>query len=132
MSATWSPAFQWAEPESPKRWPAWSPGCPVRNAHSQPGRSSTSAAAGPRTDDSSAELMRPTDHRRLGSTGLSLTQMGFGGAPLGSMRTMVPDDAAPATLEAAWTPGLRYYDPPPRTGPRPSDHPLATSPQTPP
>src|SRR5260370_11540245 len=116
MSATWSPAFQWAEPESPKRWPAWSPGCPVRNAHSQPGRSSTSAAAGPRTDDSSAELMRPTDHRRLGSTGLSLTQMGFGGAPLGSMRTIVSDDAAAATLGAAWAAGTPDYDTPPRDG----------------
>src|SRR5260370_22091527 len=113
MSATWSPAFQWAEPESPKRWPAWSPGCPVRNAHSQPGRSSTSAAAGPRTDDSSAELMRPTDHRRLGSTGLSPTPMGFGGATLGSMRTIVSDDAAAATLGAAAAPRLLYHHPPP-------------------
>ena len=54
--------------------------------------------------------MRPTDHRRLGSTGLSLTQMGFGGAPLGSMRTIVSDDAAAATLGAAWAAGIRYYD----------------------
>src|SRR5258708_20421893 len=54
--------------------------------------------------------MRPTDHRRSGSTGLSLTQMGFGGAPLGSMRTIVSDDAAAATLGAAWAAGIRYYD----------------------
>ncbi len=68
-----------------------------------------SAAGGLRTDDS-PELMRPTDRRPLGSTGLSLTQMGFGGAPLGSMRTIVSDDAAAATLEAAWAAGIRYYD----------------------
>jgi D-threo-aldose 1-dehydrogenase len=54
--------------------------------------------------------MRPTDQRRLGSTGLSLTQMGFGGAPLGSMRTVVSDAAAEATLGAAWDAGIRYYD----------------------
>src|SRR5258708_39357320 len=54
--------------------------------------------------------MRTSENWRLGSAGLSMTQMSFGGAPLGSMRTMVPDDAAAATLEAAWTAGIRYYD----------------------
>jgi D-threo-aldose 1-dehydrogenase len=36
--------------------------------------------------------------------------MGFGGAPLGSMRTIVSEVEAAATLEAAWTAGIRYYD----------------------
>src|SRR6266851_8696584 len=66
--------------------------------------------------------MRPTDHRRLGATGLSLTQMGFGGAPLGSMRTIVSDDSATATLAAAWAAGIRYYDTAPWYGRGQSEH----------
>lgn len=41
---------------------------------------------------------------------LELPQLGLGGAPLGSMRTIVSDEAAAATLRAAWEAGVRYYD----------------------
>ncbi len=54
--------------------------------------------------------MRPTERRSLGSTGLQVTQMGLGTAPLGSMQQVVSDEAAAATLHAAWDAGIRYYD----------------------
>ncbi|MFE5941966.1 aldo/keto reductase [Streptomyces sp. NPDC056480] len=36
--------------------------------------------------------------------------LGFGTAPLGNMFRAIPDDEAAATVEAAWTQGIRYFD----------------------
>jgi D-threo-aldose 1-dehydrogenase len=38
------------------------------------------------------------------------TRLGFGAAPLGNMFRAIPEDEAHATVEAAWTDGVRYYD----------------------
>lgn len=38
------------------------------------------------------------------------SRIGFGSAPLGNMFRDIPDDEALATVEAAWTDGIRYYD----------------------
>src|SRR6218665_1204831 len=37
-------------------------------------------------------------------------RLGFGAAPLGNMFRAIPEDEAGATVEAAWSDGIRYYD----------------------
>jgi D-threo-aldose 1-dehydrogenase len=48
--------------------------------------------------------------RKLGNTGLSVTELGFGTAPLGNLFRPLPDDTARATLKAAQAAGFGYYD----------------------
>ncbi|HEY0265882.1 MAG TPA: aldo/keto reductase [Rhizomicrobium sp.] len=48
--------------------------------------------------------------RDLGRTGLRVTELGFGSAPLGNLFRPLPDDAARATLTAAQAAGFGYYD----------------------
>ncbi len=51
-----------------------------------------------------------TDRRRLGDTGVSLTALGFGTAPLGELFSHVTDADAAKAMDAAWDAGLRYFD----------------------
>jgi len=60
--------------------------------------------------------------RTLGRTGLELSALGFGGAPLGDLFDEVPEDRAQATLQAAWDAGIRYYDTSPFYGYGKSEH----------
>jgi len=60
--------------------------------------------------------MNPTQTRKLGKTGVSLTQLGFGGAPLGELFVRVDEATAAATLQAAWDAGVRYFDTAPYYG----------------
>jgi D-threo-aldose 1-dehydrogenase len=46
----------------------------------------------------------------LGNTGLSVTELGFGTAPLGNLFRPLPDAAARETLAAAERSGFGYYD----------------------
>ena len=48
--------------------------------------------------------------RPLGRTGLSVTELGFGGAPLGNLFRPLSEEAARATLSAAKTAGFGYFD----------------------
>lgn len=48
--------------------------------------------------------------RKLGKTGLSVTELGFGTAPLGNLFRPLPGDVADATLAAAKAAGFGYYD----------------------
>jgi D-threo-aldose 1-dehydrogenase len=48
--------------------------------------------------------------RVLGRTGLSVTELGFGSAPLGNLFRPLPDETARATLAAAEEAGFGYYD----------------------
>lgn len=48
--------------------------------------------------------------RPLGRTGLSVTELGFGSAPLGNLFRPLADDAARATLAAARAGGFGYFD----------------------
>ena len=48
--------------------------------------------------------------RPLGRTGLSVTELGFGTAPLGNLFRPLSDDDARATLAAAKEAGFGYYD----------------------
>jgi len=47
---------------------------------------------------------------------LNLTQLGFGGAPLGNLYRKIEDNDAQATLDAAWDAGIRYFDTAPQYG----------------
>lgn len=66
--------------------------------------------------------MDPLARRRLGKSGVELTAMGFGGAPLGELFTRVSDADAEATLAAAWEHGIRYFDTAPWYGRGQSEH----------
>ena len=48
--------------------------------------------------------------RKLGRTGLSVTELGFGTAPLGNLFRPLADETACATLAAAEKAGFGYYD----------------------
>ncbi|WP_369053101.1 aldo/keto reductase [Kineococcus terrestris] len=52
----------------------------------------------------------------LGSTGVRVTALGFGGAPLGNHLAEVADDDARAALDAAWDAGVRLFDTAPHYG----------------
>ncbi|MEP5759009.1 MAG: aldo/keto reductase [Litoreibacter sp.] len=47
---------------------------------------------------------------------INLTQLGFGGAPLGNLYRKIEDRDAQATLDAAWDAGIRYFDTAPQYG----------------
>ena len=70
--------------------------------------------------------------RRVGSTDVEVTELGFGGASLGELFIAVPEQDALATIDAAWDAGIRYFDTAPwygrglselRTGSGLRDHP---------
>ena len=48
--------------------------------------------------------------KKLGRTGVNLTQLGFGGAPVGQLFERVSEENSLATLQAAWDQGVRYFD----------------------
>jgi D-threo-aldose 1-dehydrogenase len=54
--------------------------------------------------------------RPLGSTGLSLTELGLGGAPIGNLYQEVPDTVAQATVEQALAANINYFDTAPLYG----------------
>jgi D-threo-aldose 1-dehydrogenase len=58
----------------------------------------------------------PSSRRPLGRSGLAVTALGFGCAPIGGMFTSVTDDQAVATLEEAWRLGVRFFDTAPLYG----------------
>ena len=60
--------------------------------------------------------MNPLDKRKLGKTGVEVTQLGFGSAPLGELFVRLDEATAAATLKAAWDAGIRYYDTAPYYG----------------
>ncbi len=56
------------------------------------------------------------DRRPLGRTGLSVTRLGFGSAPIGGLYRPVADDDAIATVRRAWDLGIRLFDTAPLYG----------------
>src|SRR4051794_11918642 len=56
------------------------------------------------------------ERRRLGRTGLEGTRLGLGAAPLGGLYEAVGDEAARATVDAAWARGVRTFDTAPHYG----------------
>ncbi|MBT4977225.1 MAG: aldo/keto reductase [Gemmatimonadetes bacterium] len=55
-------------------------------------------------------------------TGVELSTLGFGGAPLGELFDPVSETEAQETLQAAWDAGIRYYDTAPFYGYGKSEH----------
>lgn len=53
---------------------------------------------------------------RIGNGGLTFTELGLGSAPLGNLYRAISEEAAQATLDRAWTEGVRYYDTAPLYG----------------
>jgi D-threo-aldose 1-dehydrogenase len=52
----------------------------------------------------------------LGRSAVEITELGFGGGPLGGLYTPVDDDSAAGALAAAWEAGIRYFDTSPHYG----------------
>ena len=55
-------------------------------------------------------MLHATNRVPLGQTGLDLTQLGLGTAPLGNLLAELPEDQAEATFGAAIDAGIRYFD----------------------
>ncbi|MEU2243025.1 aldo/keto reductase [Streptomyces sp. NPDC018338] len=70
----------------------------------------TTAAIG----DGCARPALPT--RTLGRSGVPVTSLGFGGAAVAGLFEDVGEEAAAATVEAAWEGGIRYFDTAPHYG----------------
>lgn len=60
--------------------------------------------------------MQAGDKRRFGRSGLQLTALGFGAAPIGNLFRAVDEEESAAMLRAAWAAGVRYYDTAPMYG----------------
>jgi D-threo-aldose 1-dehydrogenase len=54
--------------------------------------------------------MDPFLQRRIATTSLRVTQLGFGGASLGDMREIIPETQASGSIEAAHAAGIGYFD----------------------
>ena len=61
-------------------------------------------------------MSEPLPSRSVGQTGVSLTALGLGAAPLGNLYRPVSDAAARETLDAALELGIRYFDTAPYYG----------------
>jgi D-threo-aldose 1-dehydrogenase len=60
--------------------------------------------------------------RAIGQTGLEVTALGVGSAPLGGLYASVPAAQAADMLETAWDLGIRYFDTAPMYGMTRSEH----------
>ena len=60
--------------------------------------------------------MNPLDTAEIGSTGVRVTRLALGGAPIGGLLTNVAEDAAVQTVQRAWRLGVRYFDTAPLYG----------------
>jgi D-threo-aldose 1-dehydrogenase len=64
----------------------------------------------------------PLATRKLGRTGVSVTELGLGTAPLGDLFDVIEDDEAAALLRKAWDGGIRYFDTSPWYGRGQAEH----------
>ena len=48
--------------------------------------------------------------RRIGTTALSVTELGFGASPIGGFRATITEAEAQTLLETAWQGGVRFFD----------------------
>ncbi|MFK4100336.1 aldo/keto reductase [Streptomyces sp. NPDC019531] len=53
---------------------------------------------------------------RLGKADVHVTELGFGGGPLGGLFAPLDDETAAGALKAAWDGGIRYFDTSPHYG----------------
>jgi D-threo-aldose 1-dehydrogenase len=66
--------------------------------------------------------MKHDSTRLLGRTGLEVTALGFGGAPLGDLYELSPEERVERTIETAWEEGIRLFDTSPLYGAGLSEH----------
>jgi D-threo-aldose 1-dehydrogenase len=66
--------------------------------------------------------MNPLATRKLGKSGLDISVLGFGGAPLGDLWNKLPDETAISTVQRAVDAGLSLYDTSPLYGHGLSEH----------
>jgi D-threo-aldose 1-dehydrogenase len=52
----------------------------------------------------------PIERAAIGTTGVDVTRLGFGSAPIGGLFTPVADADAEAVVDRAWGLGIRYFD----------------------
>ena len=71
--------------------------------------------------------MRATEKRGLGRTGIEVSVMGFGSAPLGNMYAAFSDEQANATVRAALNAGVTLFDTAPLYGHGLSEHRLGAA-----
>jgi D-threo-aldose 1-dehydrogenase len=61
-------------------------------------------------------IAAPLPLRRLGRSPVRVTELSFGGAAIGNLFSAVDDQAARATVDAAWDGGIRTFDTAPHYG----------------
>jgi D-threo-aldose 1-dehydrogenase len=66
--------------------------------------------------------MKASEKKKFGRTGLEVSTMGFGSAPIGNQFRNVPEEDARAVIKGAWDAGLRYFDTAPMYGHGLSEH----------
>lgn len=66
--------------------------------------------------------MTTINTRAIGKTDVQVSELGFGGAPLGNLYAELDDDQALATVDAAYNGGIRYLDTAPYYGHGLSEH----------
>ncbi len=71
--------------------------------------------------------MKASQKRKFGRTGLEVTAMGFGTAPIGNQFRAVPEQDVRDVIQNAWDAGLRYFDTAPMYGHGLSEHRLGES-----
>jgi D-threo-aldose 1-dehydrogenase len=67
-------------------------------------------------------MMRAFSLRHVGRTALKVGVLGLGGAPLGDLYERIPESQARATLESAYSRGIRLFDTAPLYGHGLSEH----------
>ena len=58
----------------------------------------------------------PRNRKPVGSTGIELTELCFGGSAVGNLYREVSDDEAAGAIDFAWDSGVRYFDTAPHYG----------------
>ena len=66
--------------------------------------------------------MNALDRRRLGKTGLEVTALGFGGAPIGGFRKSISEETARNAVREAYDAGVNLFDTSPYYGYGRSEH----------
>jgi D-threo-aldose 1-dehydrogenase len=66
--------------------------------------------------------------RKLGRTGVNVTELGLGTAPLGELFEKIDDQKAAGVIGAAWDGGVRYFDTSPWYGRGLAEHTLGRAP----
>jgi D-threo-aldose 1-dehydrogenase len=54
--------------------------------------------------------------RQVGQTAVLVTELGFGGGPVGNLYSEMTDEQAAAAMDRAWAAGIRYFDTAPHYG----------------